>query len=171
MVPAGVWKHDFLKWQNDSSLRRRLFWGPRIDFGLALDGQDHLVVLVDQVGPERLGASLRGAPFDDEYDGHAILGSREIGGPELVENAGHIEFPVITNAGFITGQGKNQVHKAADNAWVGCEGQRPGTPEVFSVLVLLRCVLRCSEGPAIARGGFPCENRPIELPEWSKRKK
>ena len=91
---------------------------PGIDLGLALDGEDHLVLIVDQVGPQGLGSDLRRAPFNNENHGHMVVGSREARSPELVENAGHIELAVVANVRFVASQGENQIHKGADNAWL-----------------------------------------------------
>jgi N-acetylglucosamine malate deacetylase 1 len=108
-----VGEYDFLKWQNDSGLGRRVSRVPELDLGLALDGEYHLVVVVDQIGPKRLGSDLMGGPFYYENDSHPVLGGREIRSTELVEDAGHVELAVVADVGLIAGQSENQIHGEA----------------------------------------------------------
>ena len=110
VVPAGARKTNFLKRQNDSGLGGRLIRGAWQDVGLALNGHDHLVLVVHQVGPERLGAGLVGAPFDDENDRHVFLLGREAGRAQLIKNAFDVQLAVVADLCVITRERQNQFH-------------------------------------------------------------
>src|SRR5688500_10280107 len=103
---------DALQREHDSGLGRGLIGTPEVDLGLALDGEDHLAVVIDEVGPDRMGPPLLGTPFHNEYDRHVVLRRRKAGGTELVEDAGDIELAVVTDHGGVASERENEFHGA-----------------------------------------------------------
>jgi N-acetylglucosamine malate deacetylase 1 len=109
-VSAGVGEGNLLEWQDDPGLSGRLPGAPVVDLGMALNREDHLVRIVDQIGPERLGARLQRRPFDDEHNGHPVLNCGKVRSSKLIEDADYVELAVLPDAGFVTRKGQDQVH-------------------------------------------------------------
>src|SRR5687768_7801375 len=97
-------EHDFLEGEDHAGLGRRLVRRARIYFSLALNSQHHLVVVIEQIGPERLGPGLIEGPLNDEDYGHLVLGSREPRGTQLIEDAGYVELAVLADLRVVAGQ-------------------------------------------------------------------
>lgn len=112
MVAALVRKHHPLEGQDQACPRGAARIGRSADVGVTLDREHPRVLVIDQVGAQRLPACVRRGPFDDQCYRHALLHCRKPGRGQLVEDAGEIESSVRTLPGLVAEHGELDVHRA-----------------------------------------------------------